>query len=400
MTNEMDQRENSINNENHHQEDASKEETQDHEELQENQPIEAEGDELNQWVREISGEHDLQEQDIVESLEDIPVSKGDLPDWINELSPSDHETLDSETGTLANQEQQETIEIESKEDSWDAEESDEDPLDDLDEGFLEISEIDLERDKVEESETSSSDAIVEEQEELPDWLEDMITDQQEPSTLHDEKEDEEERLFMNDEPTQPVQIIEENLSSVDQDQEQDITAAEPSLALDEIEIKESESQIEEVIHIVDFDEGMTDEEPVPDEDFSPISDEEGVDISGVEEGEKQNEEEQEDQDIIFGEEDWELEDQEPVEIPKTLRFAKYLLDQKEIDPAYKIFKTHINKSDHLEEIKAWITEAIDQKDLSKSNLWELLGDIAIKENEHAEALSAYTRSISILLNDL
>lgn len=396
-------------NENGLQGDSSIDESKDQEQKTEMQPDDIEGNEMNHWVREISDGPDFQDEDIVESLENVPVSKGDLPEWINELSPVNPEIFDSEEEINESQDQQDPLQVESVDESWETEQDNElvevndqdandGTHDNLDEGFVEISELDLSADNKPKTESSIPEDKLEDQEELPDWLEDMITEQPEPSGEEDEKI-QEERIFMNDEPTKPVPIIEDSTSIDNDEQEIHEEFVTPNLTLDEIEITDSQSQIEETIHVVDFEKETPVEEIETDQDLAHGSDREKLELYYEEVSPAPVEESQDEEVLVSGEEDWESQSQASLEFPKTLRFAKYLLDQSEIEPAYKIFKTYINKSDHLEVIKAWITDAINEENLSESSLWELLGDITTKKNEYGEALSAYTKSISILLND-
>ncbi len=409
MDNDKENQEKSMQNAKNLQGDSSIDEPNQQEELHEDKPDEIEENEINHWVREISDDADLQDEDIVESLENVPVSKGDLPDWINELSPRDPEFFDSDEESRESKNQPEYIEMESKDDSLDTDndngsDHDEeqkdfaDNPDDSEEGFVEISELDLNSESEPKTGSTQSEERSDEQEELPDWLEDMISEQPEQSSEKEEINSE-ERIFMNDEPTKPVPIIEDSVSTDDEQQEVEEKFVTPNLTLDEIEITESESQIEEIIHIVDFNEDTSLEELKTDEELDHGSDQEPLELSDEEETPSLVEESLDEDDVILVEEDWEPHDQESLGIPKSLRFAKYLLDQKEIEPAYKIFETYINKSDYLEEIKTWITDAINNENSSESKLWELLGDIALQKNEHNEALSAYTKSIKILLND-
>jgi len=91
------------------------------------------------------------------------------------------------------------------------------------------------------------------------------------------------------------------------------------------------------------------------------------------------------------------EDFQAVGLPKTLIFAKYLLDQGEINPSFEIFQTYVKKPAYLEEINAWVQEAVMVNEAPSKLLWELLGDIALKQNEHNQALTAYTKAISLLM---
>jgi hypothetical protein len=359
-------------------------------------PVGSENQVANHWVKEILDDSEIEDGGVVESLDNLSVNKGDLPDWINELSPADQENFDAQGINQENEENREAIQIDTADISMDAEkilETDHnedmgaDEPESLDEGFVEISEVDLVTAEKPDEESILPQYAVEEQEELPDWLEDMISEEQKPA-VKEEAISFDEKILSSDEPTKPVPIIEETVSeSYQEEMIEEIPSVENPI-LDEINFEETESQIKEDVHIVEFD-METDLEPqelienFPDEEVPVhVIDE----IQGYEKTQK-------------NEEDWEIYDQQPVEIPKTLRFAKYLLDQAKIDQAYQIFQTYISKADHLEEIKVWVKDAIGKGNLSQSKLWEILGDIAVKQSDHAEALSAYTQSISLLLKN-
>ena len=364
-------------------------------------------EERNHWVKEIPDDLEMDNEDIVESLDNISVNKSDLPDWINELSPTEKEFLESENEFQEDKEHRDLTRVDTSEVSLDdknelGEGRDKDDLisdepDVLDEGFVEISKYDF--DSIEEplQEPTQLQDTIEEQEELPDWLEDMITEEQDPA-FEDEHNPDDEQIFMNDEPTKPVQIIEESVPEDLQDQVIEEKPLIANLNLDEIDIEETETQTGESIHIVEFEEVRDTEEQKLYEELPYHTDQVNLDLPDEEESAELIEEIQDYEDFQAQGENWELDDNQPVEIPKSLRFAKYLLDQGEIDPAYQIFQTHIAKKDHLEEIKSWVSNAIGEGKSSQSKLWELLGDIAGKKSDHAEALSAYSRSISFLLN--
>lgn len=363
---------------------------------------------MNHWVKEIPDEPEIDDEDIVESLDNVSVNKGDLPDWINELSPADQEIFDSEKDAAEGDENLESIQLDTPDVSLDAEdEMDEDQDDDefsavktesLEEGFVEISEYNLDAIEEIDDESSLNQESTDKEEELPDWLEDMIVEEQQPAFEEEEKQDD-ERIFMSDEPTKPVPIIEEGEPEDYQEQAIEETPSIANLYLDEIELEETEPQVGESIHIVEFEEETDIEEQELYEVFPEQTGQEITEFPDEEEAAELIEGKQDYEDMEAHGEDWEIYDRQPVEIPKTLRFAKYLLDQGEIDPADQIFQTYIAKADYLDEIKTWVTDAVSEGKSSQSKLWEILGDIAVKQSEHAEALSAYTQSISVLLKN-
>lgn len=374
---------------------------------EENLPGGPENEVTNHWVKEIPEDPEMDEERIVESLDNISVNKGDLPDWINELSPADQGIYESDEDIHVYKENLESIQLDAQDLSTDEEKVLEEDHDEKiradeprssDEGFVEISEYDIEAFEEPEKEPRSLHNAVEEQEELPDWLEDMISEEQQHAAEGEEKSFD-EQFFLSDEPTKPVPIIEEIVPETYQEEMIEEIPSVENRILDEINFEETESQMEESIHIVEFDVESEEESQEVNEDFSIQIDQEMTEIPDEEAPAQVIDEIEDYEEIQEPDVDWEIYDQQPVEIPKTLRFAKYLLDQGKIEQADQIFQTYITKADHLEEIKGWVTDAISDDDISQSKLWEILGDIAVKQSEHTEALSAYTRSISTLLKN-
>lgn len=90
--------------------------------------------------------------------------------------------------------------------------------------------------------------------------------------------------------------------------------------------------------------------------------------------------------------------EKPGGTPKTLRFAKYLLDQGDFDRAKEIFKPYIENSEFLEDIEAWLIEASNNGAKKHSGTWELIGDIAMVQNHPNQAFEAYKQAITVLLS--
>jgi len=364
--------------------------------------------EINHWVREITDDAGRENEEIVESLDNTPVKKGDLPDWINELSPKTEEPFDLQENLLDEEELTKSAPFDSKEkyiesqyeqEDFDGEEGKDslvgdDPHDD---GFIEISEYDMNEDVDAELTPNSFEGPDEKQEELPDWLKEMIAEEQKLSEEQIKKASVEATL-MSDEPTKPVPVSETSTTEeLEEEKIDDQAAVAPSLNLDEIAPENDQLQADENIHIIDFEDESEITEEVLQKEPPASFVQELSEISDLEEFPILIEESADSEVILIEDTEWEQHDHLPLSFPKALRFAKYLLDQGKIDPAYEIFQNYIAKSEHLPEIKAWVTEAKSEEQLSKSKLWEILGDIAQKQHDHVEALSAYTKSISFLL---
>ena len=94
----------------------------------------------------------------------------------------------------------------------------------------------------------------------------------------------------------------------------------------------------------------------------------------------------------------EEEAEQPGGTPKTLRFAKYLLDQGDFDRAKEIFKPYIENNQFLEDIEAWLIEVSNNGAKMHSGTWELIGDIAMAQNHPSRAFEAYKQAITVLLS--
>jgi len=396
--------------------------TEKDDQLQEEKNGESELDSSGQWVKEILDNPDEENDAVLEDLNNLPVKQGDLPEWINTLSQAGEDTQISEENIEPEQEPSDAIHFKSLDDSWDIEEATDKSVGDEeseiideniqpDEGFVEISQYDLEASDNLDVGEPEVDLPGEDQEELPDWLEEMI---EEPEAENTENIEFVEEIFNSDEPTKPVivTINETEEESIVEEQPFESTPVTTDLSLQEEEqpIIDEEEQVwefEEEEYMVDGEVPVGEfgeEERFSDEFFKemPTTEEEILPIDVPYEDEIFIEEttpiENEDvEEFTSEEDDWQKEDLQSIGLPKTLKFAKYLLDQGEIEPAFEIFQTYVKKSEYLEEIKIWANDAV-MTDEGKSNLlWELIGDLALKQDQPGEALSAYTRAISVLI---
>jgi len=350
-----------------------------------------------QWVKEILENTDEDDNAVLQDLQNLPVKQGDLPDWINTLSQAGGDEQISDEHIEEEQEKSDAIHFKSMDDSWDTEEPIEENIQNekteaineivqSDEGFVEISQFDLEAsDNLEKSE-NGLDQQNEEQEELPDWLEEMI---EEPETEISENMVFEDEAFNPDEATKPVIVtpIETEHKEIDEDQPIEAAPLATDQPVEEFEEQFAENEVFIEDQVAE-DLSIAEEEIPPDETLIEgemlIEQVPTLDTENVEE-------------LDADESHWHEEELLSPELPKTLKFAKYLLDQGEIEPSFEIFQTYVKKSEYLEEIKIWAKEAA-ATDKEKSNLlWELIGDLSLKQDKPDEALSAYTRAISKLI---
>lgn len=362
----------------------------------ENEPSESEFNSSGKWVKEILEKNNGEDNAVLEDLHNLPVKQGDLPDWINTLSQAGGDEQISDEHIEEEQETPDAIHFKSMDDSWDTEadieekgyEQSEGLEENIqpDEGFVEISQFDLEAsDNLEKSESGLNQQS-EEQEELPDWLEEMI---EEPETEISENIELEDEIFNPDEATKPVIItsIETEDEMVIDEQPIEAAPLTTDLPVEEYEKQFTEDDVfidDQVAEDLSIAEEEIPPNEVPFEGEMLIEQLPSLEIENVEE-------------FDADEGDWHEEDLLSPELPKSLKFAKYLLDQGEIEPSFEIFQTYVKKSEHLEEIKIWAMEAA-AFDTEKNNLlWELIGDLSLKQNKPDEALSAYTRAISKLI---
>jgi hypothetical protein len=202
--------------------------------------------------------------------------------------------------------------------------------------FVEISELDLKENHTPSHETEEE--IILEGDDLPEWLHEMIVE--EPEIVSGEVNPSSiERQEVQDEPTEPVDIT----------QEIPVEPKEPSVDQSNIPVV-----IEESPSTPEIDTTLAD---IPAEE--PMS--------------------------------------EQLDTPKTLKFAKFLLDQGDYRQAMEIIKTYIDKPAYIGKIKNWLTDAVNNGANQNSDIWETLGDIALRENDPDHALDAYTKAIDILL---
>jgi len=364
-------------------------------------PIKAE----DRWVKEIP-EESLIDRENPANLVNDQNPENDLPDWMNELSqiddtlPSEHEpttkSIDVTEDAIGDNEGAFSIEEDGlKELEHSHESSDiymdtkdapvnEDALDDMtsEQGFVEISEISL--NELPEAELSTSnEKIMEEEdedgedgeEELPQWLKEMII---EPSAIDNEEEASEEFEYDNEEEiTQPIIITSEDPFT---NEPEELLSEEQSLfSPDEIELSEPSDIAEtEQAMLSESSENVIDE-PVADAFEEQVFEEIEVPTSE------------------------EFEELEQFEIPEQLQEAKMLLQDNKYQEATGILKGYLEEPVFLEHIEEWLQDIVES-DHDKGapgdvDIWEMLGDIAIKKEQPGDAFNAYIKAISSLLKN-
>lgn len=88
---------------------------------------------------------------------------------------------------------------------------------------------------------------------------------------------------------------------------------------------------------------------------------------------------------------------QPSEMPKTLLFARYLLEQGDIESATQVLGPYIEGAKHLEEIQTWLIESAKNAARTSSFVWEMIGDIAMAQDDPIRAFESYSKAIDLLL---
>ncbi len=314
------------------------------------------------------------------------------------------------------------------------------------EEFIDLSDLDLrEIDQPEEQlqpERKNEDS-------LPGWLQEMIEEPEE--TLQEEiaTSEEPESTFELKEDTQPVEItpepdlweeeipesafdiedaLRESQIPIDEQSEEavfdEITEIEewpspeqPEEAAEEFEITadavtfeefeitdEVEPKFEEIVET----EPAEDYEVAPKAEFEPeleITDE--IEPVVEPEFEEEIEEYNEIEEIEEIEEFEEIEeigevevfDKEiqPAPLPEDLSLAKDLLSQGERSKSIEILNYYIKEDSYVDEIDTLLQDFKDTTSEADSDVWETIGDIALKKGKPESALEAYSTAINQLL---
>ncbi|MBG0771247.1 MAG: hypothetical protein H0S82_06030, partial [Anaerolineaceae bacterium] len=324
-------------------------------------------------------------------------------------------------------------------------------------GFVRIE--DIEADIAEEIEEPANDEVLAENEEIPDWLREMIA----ADEKQQKEADEIRRLSRSDEPTQPI-VVSSLSDRIEQPPAND-TVKEPGADPSEIESEEihhdeisrpavmptarlSRLFGEPVQEDAPADEpeepelpNLNDLDPKLERDFSADFDGSGfqpiqfdppvIDEQNASEDVDDNEGEPPQSEMPnapteFVLEDWRTEipsqEEEAVasiepfevpeppehlpemeseqilngEIPSSLIEAKQVLEQGEVKEALIVIKSYINQSQYLDEIKDWLLTANTKFEKNKAGLWEALGDISSHQGDYSSALSSYAKAIEFL----
>jgi hypothetical protein len=209
--------------------------------------------------------------------------------------------------------------------------------------------------------------------ELPEWLQEMIS---EPETS--EIKDTEPAQLPKEEPVQ-ASVDELDIHWEKEHPEGEIVAVEPTSLEDdvEIDITEVDDELDAVIAIAD-------------EDTTPVSTITTEEISS-------DEEEPEFIELESDEQQSEL--SETGDEKSTLDDLRSYLNQKEIHQALKIINELDDEFTEIDEITPLLLEAAENDAQNNSDLWEVIGDIALKQDKPHDALDAYAKAVKYLLEN-
>ena len=331
----------------------------------------------DRWIKEI--DEDLHLGETGTSIQEENTQKSDLPEWIDQVSNEDENTptisalSDEESGLDMDQIQEGDLDNRAIGIEHDLEHANNETngfseiIDEAqnempgDGGFIEISELS----EVEEQDLSDLDENLSDEEELPEWLKEMIHEP-DPNLTTDVKEDlidtlaeiDEENEILFDEPTQPVFTLTDESTSEEpiltENAEQVwITENEP-VDIEQVPLEDHTGQPEQEAVIVETIESTPIPEPADKKSFLD-------------------------------------------ELPEDMLIGKSLLEKDQFSDAMRIFMNHADNPVLNNQIQAWLQESIEGQEETSSDLWEFLGDLKLKNDDSEGALSAYTDAINQLL---
>ena len=340
-------------------------------ELEEPKPFASKEDVKDSWVPEIE-----------ETIEDDQVDDEEIINLpVEPLDPGFH---DQTTDERENMESEPTEEIQIDELPNIKYSDDIGPsLDDLpsSEGFMDISTIDFSEVQKKVEPNIEDEALIEG--DLPEWLQEMIAENEKPNTGETELENLEEQDIVDDQA--PVQ----DLLNLDQIPSQD----DP--------IEEEELVVDDDLGVVDI-MNIEEDEPAPDsEDLVLLEPSSHLEETAIAIAEDETSpvviSKGDDLKLPLSQEEPIAEELNIVAEDEQLGRAKLHLDQGEFDQALPIINKLLEESIHLENLEMWIQEATENDEKTNSKVWELLGDITFRQDKPGEAFYAYAKAIKLLL---
>ena len=237
----------------------------------------------------------------------------------------------------------------------------------------------------EETQEFSKDELLPENEELPKWLQRLIADSYPDNHIDDARSPVEVTW---DEITRPVETPFIEFSEDELDKDAEFVDLEFINDLEKAELEEVKIFEELKFSEVDSSQPVLKDE-ITIEDTAPIqvTTEDKVYVK------EESIIEWTDEDNLY----YNPENGYVVEIPEPLQFARQVLIHGDVSQALEILRKYIAEDSFLDEIRMWLTETANSSKNHKSEIWESLGDIASSQNNHQEALSAYSKAINLLL---
>ncbi|MBW6464941.1 MAG: hypothetical protein K0B06_00365 [Brevefilum sp.] len=362
-------------------------------------PIESDSNDDGMWINE--SDNAPTDEDVIPDLEDPDESSYPQTDIMDELEADDSDESEHEIEIEEISEEASTIANNST-DAWnDREITDEIEIDtspgeaeaeliepDLDEppspeGFVDISDLDLpeppqlENDVVFDVEAKEG--------ELPEWLQEMISEPEEieiKDTEMTQGSEEEEDDDDGEEEKEEEEEIKERIDALDVNWEKEHLPDE---------ITEEDHERDEDIFEMDSTEVHEDLDAV-----MTISDEDTTPVSTLKTEEILPEDEEPEPIEIEGDEQ-EIEVREISEVDDPLDELKSYLDQGEIHQALKIINDLDEETTDIKEITPLLREAAEIHAQENSEVWEAIGDLALEHDKPQDALEAYTKAIKLLI---
>lgn len=235
------------------------------------------------------------------------------------------------------------------------------PYDHVSDGYIDVSDLDLPEIPPQAVDQSLSD-IEPKQGDLPDWLQEMITEPDQPAV---------KELDLPMPPREEgFQELKDNLS---------YNWEKEHLELDNLNHhKEVElTQIDEP-SVTNLEEGVEQHGANSEEDTAPIF---------VKENES----------MAFSEVEGSFDDLKTNKIHQSIEDAEQLLIQGNFQRALPLLKSTLNEVEDFDRITAILSRASKQEGANNHEIWELFGDIALKQNKPADAVDAYAKAIHCLL---
>jgi tetratricopeptide (TPR) repeat protein len=353
---------------------------EDLEKIEDTTPLEKPESAKDAWVKEMPEELDDAGKSLM-SDEESQLAQSGLPEWLREAS-------EEEPTPLSTKDSSEDIEADAPiQDDTIREESEPQQVG---EGFIELESPHLAPDQDIEGpskpEISPDDEFVEipmgemknqqdqevyheieDNEDLPEWLKEMISEPEE-SAIED-AEVEMARSAIDDSTAQPAENFDLEIPQETEDRVDE--ALQTGIGTPELET-EAEDEIEKL------------SEFTPDEETKPIEVQPALQDAA-------------DEDSVEAF----IEPTEAVEEALTLEYAKYQFEQGNLKQAIEVIasiKDEPNNFEYLDEMEKILLEETKSSAKDYLDAWELLGDISLLKNKPDEAFKAYKEAIQLLLN--